>query len=107
MFLEFIQGYGMEIIGTLFTAILGYVGIVAKKLFERYIDNETKERVAKTVVGAVEQLYSDLDGEEKYNKAIENIAQMLDEKGIIGCSELEINMLIENAVNQLKIKFKK
>ncbi len=46
---------------------------------------------------AVEQLYKDLHGEEKYNKAVEALIEMLGEKGI-AISELEIKMLIEAAV---------
>ena len=103
MFAEFISEYGPTILYTLVTAIAGYVGIAIKNLYQKYIDDRTKEKVVATVVKAVKQLYSDLNGEEKLAKAIENISEMLEEKGIF-VSELEIRMLIESAVLEIKEK---
>ena len=103
MFAEFITEYGTTIIYAIITAIAGYIGIVVKNLYKKYIDDRTKEKVAKTVVRAVKQLYSDLSGEEKLDKAIESIHEMLTEKGI-SASELEIRMLIESAVSEFKEK---
>ena len=103
MFAEFIAEYGTTILYTLVTAIAGYIGIAIKSLYQKYINDRTKERVVITVVKAVKQLYSDLNGEEKLAKAIENISDMLGEKGI-SVSELEIRMLIESAVSEMKDK---
>ena len=103
MFAEFITEYGTTIIYAIITAIAGYIGIVVKNLYQKYINDRTKEKVAKTVVRAVKQLYSDLSGEEKLDKAIESIHEMLAEKGI-NASELEIRMLIESAVSEFKEK---
>lgn len=92
------------IIGTLvtsaFAAILSILGFYAKQLITRYINDGTKRKVAKTVVSAVEQLYNDLDGPEKYSKAVRRVKELLDERGIT-IGELEIKMLIESAVNEL------
>ena len=105
MFAEFVAEYGTTILYAVVTAIAGYIGIAIKTLYKKYIDDKTKEKVAKTVVKAVKQLYSDLNGEEKLAKAIENISEMLNEKGITA-SELEIRMLIESAVSEMKEKMK-
>ena len=94
---EFINSYGMTILYSVITAIAGYIGIVLKNLYKKYADDKTKKAVAKTVVSAVEQLYKDLHGEEKYQKAMEAMSEMLAEKGI-NISEIEIKMLIEAAV---------
>lgn len=101
MFEQFIAEYGVTILYTVITAVAGYIGIAIKNIYQKYVDDKTKEKVVKTVVKAVKQLYSDLNGEEKLAKAIENIMQMLNEKGIL-VTELEIRMLIEAAVEELK-----
>ena len=91
----------VPILATAITAIAGYVGLQVKAIYKKHVDDKTKESVVKTVVKAVKQLYKDLNGEEKLAKAIENITDMLSEKGI-AISELEIRMLIESAVEELK-----
>ena len=101
---EFISEYGTAILYTAVTAIAGYLGIVIKRLCERYINDKTKQTVARTVVRAVEQLYKELDGEEKLGKAIESISQILSEKGI-NITELELRMLIESAVEEFNESF--
>lgn len=96
---EFINEYGMTLINSILMALMGYLGVVIKKLYQKYVNDSTKQAVAKTVVNAVEQLYKDLHGEEKYQKAVEAMHDMLVEKGI-EISELEIKMLIEGAVRE-------
>ena len=103
MFEQFISEYGATIIYAILTAIAGAIGIAIKNLYKKVVDNDTKEKVAKTVVKAVKQIYADLNGEEKLQKAIENITEMLMEKGIT-ITELETRMLIEAAVEELKEK---
>ena len=86
------------------TALAGYIGVQLKNLFEKTVNTKIKKNVARTVVRAVEQLYQDLHGEEKYNKAVEALTEMLAEKGI-AIGELEIRMLIESAVNEFNNTF--
>ena len=99
IFKEFISDYATTILYAIVTAVAGYIGIVVKNIYKKYCDNKTKKDVAKTVVGAVEQLYKDLHGQEKYDKAVEAMSEMLSEKGI-AISDLEIKMLIEAAVSE-------
>lgn len=106
MFADFINQYGMEILYTVLMAIVGYLGVVAKKLCTKYINDKTKQSVAKTVVQFVEQVYKDLHGEEKFNKALETAIEMLTEKGIV-VSRLEIEALIESAVAEFNNAFNK
>lgn len=103
-FKEFLSSYGTTILSTILTAIAGYIGIVIKNAYTKYINDSTKKSVVKTVIQAVEQIYTDLHGEEKYNKAVEAISEMLAEKGI-SATEFEIKMLIESTVNEFNNSF--
>lgn len=105
-FNEFLSTYGMKILGTILTALAGYLGVVIKNLCQKYLNDKTKQDVAKTCVKAVEQIYKDLHGAEKFNKALECISDILAEKGI-AVSETEMKMLIESAVAEFNEVFSK
>ena len=96
--LNAIQPYLLEIIAGIMTAVATFIGSKIKKIYQEKVNTETKEKVVKTVVNAVEQLYKDLKGEEKLNKCLEHIVEMFNQKGLTA-SELEIRMLIESVVN--------
>ena len=104
MLTEFINQYGTTIIYAAVVAIAGYFGAVAKSLYTKYVNDKTKQAVAKTVVRGVEQIYKDLHGEEKLNKALEAASEMLADKGI-NASELELRMMIEAAVLEFNEAF--
>lgn len=106
MFAQFISEYGTQILYLIFTAIAGYVGIVVKNIYQKYINDQTKKNVAKTVVQGIEQLYKDLHGEEKLNKALEAASEILYAKGIT-ISDFELHMLIEAAVAEFNDVFNK
>lgn len=101
---EFISAYGTTILYSILTAIAGYIGIVVKNLYQKYINDKTKQDVAKTVVQAVEQMYKDLHGDEKLQKALEAASDMLMTKGI-SISDIELRMLIEAAVAEFNDAF--
>lgn len=101
---SFITTYGMTILYVIFTAIAGFIGMQAKKLYEKICDDNTKKSVVRTCVQAVEQIYTDLHGEEKYNKCAEAISEMLNEKGIT-ISDIEIKMLVEASVAEFNKAF--
>ena len=100
----FISEYGTTILYAVLTALAGYIGIFVKKLYTKYVNDKTKQAVAKTVVQAVEQIYKDLHGEEKLNKALEAASEMLAEKGIT-ITDLEMRMLIEAALAEFNKAF--
>ena len=110
MFMELLKNFisenGVEILGAIITAIAGYIGVVLKNLYTKYINDKTKQSVVKTCVQAIEQLYKDLHGEEKLNKVIESATDMLAEKGI-SITDLELRMLIESAVGEFNDNFNK
>lgn len=104
IFTQFINEYGTTILYTILTALAGYIGIWVKSLYTKYINDKTKQDVVQTCVSAVEQLYKDLHGEEKYNKVVESVSEMLMEKGIT-ITDLELKMLIEAAVGEFNEVF--
>lgn len=106
MFAEFINQYGMEIMYAIITAIAGYIGIAIKNLCTKYINDKTKQAVAKTAVQFAEQVYKDLHGDEKLEQALLAAAEMLEEKGIT-VSALELRVLIEAAVAEFNDAFNK
>lgn len=102
----FISDYGTAILYAVLTAIAGYVGIVVKNLYEKYANDHTKKEVVRIAVQAVEQLYKELHGEEKLEKALIAATEMLETKGI-SISEIELRMLIEATVAEFNEAFKK
>ncbi len=96
----------LGVLGTVLTGVFTYIGIVIKNKYTKYVNDKTKKDVVNTVVQAVEQIYKDLHGDDKLNKAIEGASEMLAEKGIT-VTEIELRYLIESAVNSLNEGFKK
>ena len=104
LFIEFFNLYGMEILFTLVTAVAGFIGMQIKAIFDKYITDKRAKAVVETCVSAIEQLYHDLDGAEKYQKAVANAQEMLESKGI-AVTSLELEMLIEAAVSAFNYGF--
>ena len=103
---ELFVTYALPIIAAAVTALAGFLGAQLKSLYQKYINDKTKESVVRTCVKAVEQLYHDLGGPEKLEKAKEGIEDMLNEKGI-PITELEMNLLIEAVVSEFNYGFAK
>lgn len=94
MFAEFISTYGTTILYTLLSAAATAIGAWIGRVYKEKVNDETKRKIVKTCCKAVKQLYKDLSGAEKYDRAVDFIVDMLGEKGIT-ITELEIKMLIE------------
>lgn len=99
-FNEFLNTYGATLLNSVLTALIGYIGIVVKNAYTQYVNDATKQRIVRTCVNAMEQLYSDLNGAEKLNKCISTVSAILNDKGI-KTTEEELRMLIESAVYEL------
>ena len=80
--MDVINEYGLQILGTILTGIASFVGLKIKSIYEKYINDKTKKSVVESTVKYVEQIYTDLHGEEKLNKALESASEILNEKGI-------------------------
>ena len=103
---EFIANYGMEILCAIVSTLVGYLALGIKKLVNKYINDNTKKTVAKTVVQAVEQIYKGIGGAEKLEMGIAFMTDLLNEKGI-KATNTEIRLLIEEAVGEFNEVFKK
>ena len=101
---EFFMNYVLPMLMTALTALAGFIGTQVKQLYQRWVNDRTKEAVVRTCVKAVEQLYHDLGGPEKLEKAKAGAVEMLVAKGI-SITELELNMLIESVVSEFNHGF--
>lgn len=106
MFAEFMATYGLSLIGTIITAIIGFIGIALKRMIQKYLDTREKRKVAREVVMFVEQVYKGCHGEEKLNYALEAAKEMLLESGI-SFNELEMRVMIESVLAELNNAFDK
>lgn len=106
--INFLNEYGL--LSAIITAAAAALGKLLKTVYDRTLGarlkDKTKREVAAQVVKFVEQVYKDLHGEEKLEKAIEAAAEMLNEKGIT-ISELELRVLLESALAELNGAFNK
>ncbi len=103
---EIFSAYVLPVIVAIATALAGFIGTQLKGIYNKYVNDKTKEAVVRTCVKAAEQLYHDLSGTEKLKKAQEGAVEMLNEKGI-PISELELNLLIESVVSEFNYGFAK
>lgn len=87
----------LPILATFLTGLFTYIGTRLKRIYEEKVNNETAKIVVENAVRYVEQVYKDLHGKEKLEKAIEQVSQVLESKGIT-ITDTEIYMLIESAV---------
>jgi hypothetical protein len=92
--LQFINQYGAQILFAILSAAATALGAWVGKVYKQKVNDDIKRKVVKTCCTAVEMLYKDLKGEEKYKRACEGISEMLAEKGIT-ITALEMQMLIE------------
>lgn len=78
------------------------IGVKGMEKIEQELVN--KQEIAAIAVKFIEQAYTEYDGEEKFNKAFEYIADRCEELGIKVEPE-EIEALIESAVRTFKDTF--
>ena len=87
----------LPVLATFLTGLFTYIGTRLKKVYEEKVNTETAKNVVEDTVRFVQQVYKDLKGPEKLEKATAQVVEILQSKGI-SMSEAEINMLIESAV---------
>lgn len=103
---DFFNQYGATILYIILMAIISYIGLIVKKIIKKNYEDKVKKEVVQVVVIAIEQLYSELSGEEKLKKAIENATEMLEDRNIF-INDLELRMIIESSVNSFNKHKKK
>lgn len=96
--IETIMPAVLQLAGTVLMVLAGIIGYQVKKLYKKYVDTEEKASVIASTVQYVEQVYQDLHGAEKLEKAMQRASELLAEKGITITNE-ELETLIESAVN--------
>lgn len=101
-----ITTYGNPLIGMILAIVFGSLGVIAKRLFAKYIDTPTKQAVARTAAAFVEQIWKEIHGAEKLQKAMETAEILLKKKGIDFDAE-EMKILIEAAVAEFNDAFAK
>ena len=106
MFAEIINLYGAQLAGTLLVTLFGVFGMLIKRMVATYLDTDTKRTMAKIVVQFVEQTYKDLHGQQKLDKALVALSELLAEKNV-KASAYELRILIEAAVAEFNGVFKK
>ena len=97
-FIEFINTYGLSLIHSIAITIISYVSFEIKKIYKKYTEDKKKKEIIKMVCLGVNQVYPNLNNEEKLNKTIINSKQILKEKGIY-INDLELRMYIESSIN--------
>ena len=85
-------------------AIASWVGVQLKKLYTDKVNTKEKQEVVQSTVTYIQQVYWDLKGEEKLEKAVETASDWLTSKGI-NVSDSELRVLIESAVYNMKKGF--
>ena len=107
-FINFLNEYGL--LSAIITGLASALGVLLKKLYDRTIGERLKDKIKKEVaaqvVKYVEQVYKNLHGPDKLEKAIEAAADILNEKGI-NVTDLELRVLLEAALAELNGAFKK
>ena len=106
MFLEIINTYGAQLLGTLLVTLFGIFGMALRKLAAGYLDTDTKRTLAKIVVQFVEQTCKTLHGKEKLNAALTTLSELLAQKHITATVS-EMRILLESAVAEFNQVFHK
>lgn len=95
-----------EIVNLIALIIAGGLGLIAKQIASYFKKKglvahiESHKEISKIVVGAIEQTYKHLHGEEKLNLAKIELINFAKEKGL-KVSERELDMLIEASVKEM------
>ena len=100
--LDFFSQYGISIIHSIVAIIISYVSLCVKHIYKEHIHHKIKREVISMVCHAIHILYPTLTDEEKINRAIISIKQILKEKNII-ISDLELKMDIISNISDSKI----
>lgn len=91
----------LPILATALGGIIAYIGNKIKKYYDEKYRTETVDAIIKSTVDYVEQVFIDLKGKEKLDKARDVALSRLKNKGI-DIDEVELTIIIEAFVRGLK-----
>jgi len=92
-----------QLVGILVGFAISFITLKIKNYLDNKMKNETIKVIINNTVKCVEQVYKDIHGKEKLEKAKELVLKQLNNKGIKITNE-EIEILIESAVNTMNNK---
>lgn len=98
---ELFGTYLIPAVVTVVGAIASWIGVQLKKLYTDKVNTKEKQDIVESTVTYIQQVYGDLKGEEKLEKALETASDWLTSKGI-NVSDSELKVLIESAVYNMK-----
>lgn len=92
----------LQILITILTAIISFIGMTIKNSYTKYINTKTKKEIVYATVQYVEQICKNkgINSKDKFDNAKKKILEWLREKGI-KISDTELEIMIESAVSQL------
>ena len=93
---QMITEYLPVILTAVLTTIVGFM----KAKYDKVANDDTKKNVVADTVKYIEQIYKDIHGKDKLEKAEEKVKELLEEKGI-KISDNELVTLIESAVKDM------
>ena len=103
-FREQVVKAALELVTAAVLALFGWLGVQAKKLYERYVNTDIKRSVVWDAVQFVEQVYTSAYGEQKFNAAMQKAEEILQGMGI-PITKTELRTLIESAVKTMNDSF--
>lgn len=93
----------MKLLGVVIGILIYAITKKIKEIFKKQLENDTIKNVIHSTVRYIEQVYKDIHGEDKLNKAKEVVFEVLGKYGI-NISDKELEILIESAVNSMNRK---
>lgn len=102
--LEVLLGAALELLAIGVTFIIGWAGLAAKKYIkdkDNALQLEQKEKYARVAVFGIERALQEFDGAEKFVGAKQALLDWTKANNI-PLAEEELDLLIENAVTQMK-----
>lgn len=101
--LNAILPYLVKLVGVVVGLLICYVSNKFKKYLDEKLKTETARNLVATTVRYIEQVFKDIHGKEKLDRAKNTLIKLLANKGIVLTDE-EIEILIESAVNTMNNK---
>ena len=105
--IDFTKDYGPTMIHSIVMGIFSYVVLDIKKIYKNHIEDKIKKEVVDKVCIYIDEIYPEIDAENKLKMAISNSREMLKEKKI-DISNLELEVLLHNSIyiknNKLEVK---
>lgn len=92
-----------EIIMSIVSIVLMIVSTHVARKYNKLEKNKLIYNIITICVNAVEQVYNNCDGKEKYNECVKLVNQMLTKRGL-KVTEAEIKILIESIVNTFNVE---